>query len=190
MKDLFTIWHDAEGGKGGKSDSSGDKGKQAGGDQVPTYDEWYGGQDENVKGLVDGKISKLMSALGSERDAKGKAEDDLRAVAGKLEKGSEAQKEVLKLADENKSAGVKVEFYEDAITVGVNNPKLAYHIAVTDELVGKRNVFEKMRETYPELFGKPSKTPPADAGEGKDGIIAAEGGMNAFIRSRGGRQNI
>lgn len=190
MKDLFTIWHDADKGAGEKGDPSGGKDKSAGGDQPPTYEEWYGGQTDEVKGLLEGHISGLKTALGSEREAKAKAEEDLRAVASKLEAGSEAQKEVLRLADENAAAGVKVGFYEDAQVAGVTNLKLAYHVAVAEDLFDKRgNVnFEKFKTSYPELFGKPPKTPPGDPGSGRGETITPSGGMNAFIRRGAGRE--
>ena len=157
---------------------------------APTFDTWYEGQDDTVKGLIEGHVGGLKSALGTERDARGKAEEGLLKVAGKLEKGSEAQKEVLRLADVAASANTKADFYEIAQAAGVSNLKLGYHVAVTDELIDKRgNVnFEKMKETYPELFAKAPKTPSADAGAGKGDGITPAGGMNAFIRQGSGRQ--
>ena len=84
----------------------------------------------------------------------------------------------------------KADFYEEAHKAGVSNLKLAYHIATTEELFDKRGAvnFEKMKEAYPELFGK-KQVPRGDAGEGTG---TAPGGkeisMNAFIRRAAGKQ--
>ena len=84
----------------------------------------------------------------------------------------------------------KADFYEEAHKAGVSNLKLAYHIATTEELFDKRGAvnFEKMKEAYPELFGK-KQVPRGDAGEGTG---TAPGGkevsMNAFIRKAAGKQ--
>lgn len=186
---------------GGNGDGAGDKGndkdKGAGdkkgdgtGDQAPTFDQWLSGQDAKTKELLSEHTQGLRKALGTERDARKDAEKDLRAVADKLEKGSEAQKEVLRLADEGAAETVKAEFYEDAHEAGIVNLKLAYHVAITDELFDKRgNVdFEKMKVDFPELFGKAPRKPPGGAGDGAGDDLGQPASMNAFIRRQAGRE--
>ena len=151
---------------------------------------WHDALPKDAQTLIAEREGGLKSALGTERDARKEAEKSLREVAAKLEKGSEAQKEVLRLADENAATNTKAEFYEDAHKAGVSNLKLAYHVATTEELFDKRGGvnFEKMKEAYPELFGK-KQVVKGNAGEGTG---TAPGGkdvsMNAYIRRSAGKQ--
>ena len=188
------ILYDKDGAAGGGGDKEGDPPKgEKGGEKppikTPTFDEWIGGQNDAVKGLIEGHVKGLKTALGSEREARGEAEKDLRKVADKLEKGSEAQKEVLKLADDVAVGNTKVDFYEDAHKAGVSNLKLAYHVATTEDLFDKRgNVdFEKMKENFPELFTKPSHRPKGGAGDGTDTELGRQPSMNEYIRRSAGR---
>lgn len=195
-KGLYFAPDDAAGGGGGgggdgkKKDDplkgkDGDKGTEA-----LEWDTWHNTLPKNAQTLVADHVKGLKTALGSERDARKTAEKDLRDVAKKLEEGSVAQKEVLKLADDVAVGNTKADFYEDAHTAGVSNLKLAYHVAVTEELFDKRgNVnFEKMKEQYPELFGKSPRRPPGGAGDGAGGDLGQKPDMNAFIRTSAGRQ--
>ena len=151
---------------------------------------WHDALPKEAQELVAEREKGLKSALDSERDARKTAETDLRAVAKKLEEGSVAQQEVLKLADQVAEGTTKADFYEEAHKAGVSNLKLAYHIATTEELFDKRGAvnFEKMKEAYPELFGR-KQVPRGDAGEGTG---TAPGGkeisMNAYIRRAAGKQ--
>jgi len=151
---------------------------------------WHDALPKEAQELVAEREKGLKSALDTERDARKTAEKDLRNVAKKLEEGSEAQQEVLKLADQVAEGTTKADFYEEAHKAGVSNLKLAYHVAITEELIDKRGAvnFEKMKEAYPELFGK-KQVPRGDAGEGTG---TAPGGkdisMNAFIRRSAGKQ--
>ena len=151
---------------------------------------WHDALPKEAQELVAEREKGLKSALDSERDARKTAETDLRAVAKKLEEGSEAQQEVLKLADQVAEGTTKADFYEEAHKAGVSNLKLAYHIATTEDLFDKRGAvnFEKMKEAYPELFGK-KQVPRGDAGEGTG---TAPGGkdisMDAYIRRAAGKQ--
>lgn len=180
---------DSKGNGDAKPKGENDKGKVGELKSEPTFEEWLVGQDDTVKGLIDGHVKGLKTALGSEREARGQAEQDLRDVAGKLEEGSAAQKEVLRLADDVAVGNTKADFYEDAHEAGVSNLKLAYHVAVTDDLFDKRgNVnFDKMKEAYPELFGKPPKRPKAGAGEGAGEDLSGQADMNLFIRRSAGK---
>lgn len=191
------LMYDKDGAAGGgKKGESNGNGKDQGGEKpsvkadVLDWDTWHGALPKNAQTLIADHESGLKTALGSEREARGDAEKALREVAGKLEKGSVAQKEVLKLADEVSVGTAKTEFYEDAHEAGIINLKLAYHIAVTDELFDKRgNInFEKMKENYPELFTKAPRKPPGGAGDGAGGDLDQPADMNVFIRKSAGRK--
>lgn len=151
---------------------------------------WYDALPKEAQELVTEREKGLKGALDTERDARKTAEKDLRAAAKKLEEGSDAQNEVLKLADQVAERTAKADFYEDAHKAGVSNLKLAWHVATTEELFDKRGDvnFEKMKEAYPELFGK--KAPPkGHAGEGTGTAPGGQKmGMNEYIRRSAGKQ--
>lgn len=196
MNHLFErmfLYDEGDAGSGaGKKGGDPPKGNKGGtGDPTPpTFDAWLEGQDDATKGLIDGHVKGLKAALGSERDAREKAEEDLRDVASKLEKGSEAQKEVLRLADAVAEGSSKADFYEDAHDAGVTNIKLAYHVATTEKLFdGRGNVnFETLKANYPELFGAKGRKPSGDAGMGTGTQLGKKADMNEAIRAMSGRK--
>ena len=158
-------------------------------DDVLEWDTWHKALPEDAQELVAGHVSGLKTALASERDARDTAEKDLRDVAGKLEKGSEAQKEVLRLADAVADGNTKIDFYEDAQKAGVSNLKLAFVVAKEEGLFDKRGNanFTKLKEIYPELFGK-KKVPDGTAGDGTGtGLPGEKVDMNTLIRKKAGR---
>ena len=121
-------------------------------------------------------------------------------MAGKAEKGSEAEAQLTKLADtlaeqERKSAEGLAEaerravFYEAAHAAGITNLKLAYTVALQDEMFDKRGAvnFEALKAQYPELFGGKPSTPSGHAGAGTGSPPPAQADMNAFIRGSAGR---
>ena len=174
---------------GGDGPPPDDKPKENQADEGLKWETWHGELPEPAQKLVADHVSGLKTALDSERDARKTAEGDLRDVAGKLEKGSEAQNEVLKLADAVAAGNLKADFYEDAHKAGVSNLKLAHHIATTDDLFDRKgNVnFDKMKEAYPELFVT-KKAPPANPGDGTGGKLPGEKvDMNALIRKKANR---
>ena len=176
-------------GETGKEKGNGDGKQQDQQKDELGWDAFHKSLPAEAQKLISERESGLKTALGSERDARKDAEKDLREVAADLEKGSAAQEKVLKLADQVAAETQKADFYEDAHKDGVTNLKLAFHVAKTDDLFDKRgNVnFKKMKEEYPELFGK-KKAPPGDGGEGTGtGLPGEKVDMNALIRKKAGR---
>jgi len=154
------------------------------------WDTWHGALPENAQKLVAEHESGLKTALATERDSRKDAEKDLRDAAAEMEKGSDAQKKVLKLADDVAAGNLKADFYDDAHKAGVSNLSLAYLAAKENDLFDKRgNVdFTKMKESYPELFGKKT-APDGNAGEGTGGgLPKKKQDMNAAIRRMAGRK--
>ena len=175
-------------GKGDPSDTTGVA--AAAKPAVLDWETWHKALPKEAQTLIADHEGGLKTALGSEREARKTAEKDLRDVAKKLEEGSDAQKEVLRLADDVAAGNTKVDFYEDAHEAGVSNIKLAYHVAVTEDLFDKRgNVdFEKMKTDFPELFAKPTRKPKGGAGDGAGDELGQKAGMSAWIRNQAGRQ--
>lgn len=177
-------------GAGGSN--SDDKKGDAKGDnnQKPlNYETWVENQPVEVKTMLAGWERGLKTALGDERDARKGLERQVRELAGKAEKGSEAERQLTQLADQITESDRRSEFYEAAHIAGVTNLKLAYLVASHDELFDKRGMvnFETMKESYPELFGSQNKLPKGNAGDGTDKQPTGKGSMNDFIRAAAGR---
>ena len=196
LSELLKGWYFSEGGGGGSADSKADPeadpNAQAGdGGEVLEWDTWHKALPEPAQQLIAQRESGLKTALASERDARKTAEKDLRDVAAKLEKGSEAQNEVIKLADAVAEGTAKADFYEEAHKAGVSNLKLAYHVASTEGFMDKRGNanFDKMKEQYPELFGRKAPPPSGNAGDGTGTApTGKKKDMNTFIRTVAGKQ--
>lgn len=156
----------------------------------PTFDAWLAAQDDGVRGLIDGHTRGLRTALESERGERKGLEKQVRDLASKSEKDSDAQKRLTEIADQLSETDRRAAFYEAAHTAGVTNLKLAYTVAVQDEMFdrhGNANL-ERLKQAYPELFaGARTTTPAGNAGAGTNTQPPA-GGMNAFIRRAAGRQ--
>jgi len=158
--------------------------------EVLDYKTWHDALPKEAQTLIAEREGGLKSALDTERDARKDAEKELRKAAALAEKGSEAQKQLEKSADDLAALSMKAEFYEEAHKAGVSNLKLAFHVATTEDLFDKRGAvdFDKMKEAFPELFGK--KAPPkGHAGEGTGTAPGGQKmGMNEYIRRSAGKQ--
>ena len=165
-----------------------DNEKDRSNDKALVFDDWLKEQQDPVKTMLDGHTKGLKSALDGERDARKDLEKQVRELAAKSEKGSEAEAKLTALADEMSEADRKADFYEEAHKAGVTNLKLAYLAAVQDELFDRRGRvnFEGLKKSCPELFGV-AKPPPADGGAGREGDEPAHTSMNEFIRKGAGR---
>jgi len=182
---------DGAGGDGAKGDPKPKGDKQEKGDKdkgEPTFDQWHEGLDDGAKELLKGHVSGLKTSLATEREARGEAETAVRDLAKKAEKGSEAQAELTKLADNLAESNQKLEFYEQAHEAGITNIKLAFIVAREEDLINTRGVanFEKMKETYPQLFSK-IRTPDGDAGDGTEEKPKPKAGMNEALRAAAGK---
>ena len=152
-----------------------------------TYDEWLAAQDEATKALIESNTKGLKSALESERTSRKSLEKDVRELAGKAEKGSEAERQLTEMADRIKSADAKTDFYEAAHGRGITNLRLAWMVTQQDQLYDRRGNpdFEALKSGYPELFAKPL-TPQGNAGSGTGTQPTPKKTMNDFIRARAG----
>jgi hypothetical protein len=158
--------------------------------QPPTFDAWLATVDDGVKGLIDGHVKGLRTALESERGGRKDLEKQVRDLAKVAEKDSDAQKRLTEIADKLSETDRRAAFYEAAHAVGVTNLKLAYTVAVQDEMFdrhGNPNM-ERLKQAYPELFAGARATvqPAGNAGRGTNQITPATG-MNVFIRRAAGR---
>jgi hypothetical protein len=166
-------------GEGNEGDSKG---------SPSSFEEYLKGQDETVRGLFDDHVKGLKGALDSERGSRKEMEKQIRELAGKADKGSDAERQLTKLADDLSDANVKADFYEKAHDSGIRNLRLAYQVARLDGLIDARGRidFDRMKKDYPELFAQTPATR-NNAGSGTQTPAAGAGGMNDFIRRAAGR---
>ena len=168
-----------------------DQDGKSGGETPPqTFEAWLDGQSPETKALLDEHTKGLKSALETERGSRKDLEKQVRDLAGKAGKGSEAEAELTRLADAIAESDRKTDFYEVAHAAGVTNLKLAYLMAVQDEMFDRRGQvnFEELKRVAPELFGGKPASPPGNAGAGTGS--ASQGTaptMNEIIRKAAGR---
>jgi hypothetical protein len=178
------------GGAGGTNNQggSGNPPNNQGLGQGLVYETWIQTQDETIRGMLEGHERGLRNALESERTSRKDLEKQLRDLAGKAEKGSEAEKSLTEMADKVASSDRRADFYEEAHAAGVTNLRLAYLVAEQDELIDKKGQmnFEELKKKYPELFGAQKPIPKGNAGSGTQ-TPPPGATMNDFIRAASGR---
>ena len=154
-----------------------------------SFDEYLAGQPETIRALHAESVKGLKSALEAERETRKGLEKQVRDMAGKAEKGSEAQGELEKLADKIAASDKRADFYEAAHSAGVTDIRLAHIVAEQEQLFDRKGNpdFETMKKQHPALFGG---TPPAPAGNAGAGTQTPPGGapsINDRIRALAGR---
>lgn len=190
-----------QGGQGGQDGSQGQgqgqNGQQNGqggqdGSQGATFEAWYAGQGAELKGLIDGHISGLRSALESERNDRKALNRQIAEMKGKAEKGSELETQLTALHSQLETLNQKTAFYE-AAPGDLSNPRLAYLAASEAGHINAKTGavdWPAMRSAFPELFSRKPAPPPANGGQGQgQGGNQGVPNMNAFIRraaQRGG----
>lgn len=163
-----------------------DAGKQGEQQQPLTFDTWLGSQDDTIKGLIDGHVTGLKSALESERTERKTLAKQIADLKGKAEKGSELEQQLNALNAQLEATSAKQAFYESA-PADVGNLKLAWMAAQDGHTDKHGNVdWNSLRSAYPELFRKQT-TPPANAGNGRGQEGGNQQSMNSFIRKAAGR---
>lgn len=177
------------GAAGGKPSPSQDGAHASGSSETPTFESWLGSQDETIRGLIDGHVKGLKSALESERSQRGDLARQLRDVTAKAEKGSDLEKALTEVSTQLEAAERRAAFYEDAgrPEIGCSNPKAAFALAQAEDLFDKRGRidWEALKASAPELF-RP-RVPQGNAGVGTGGPPPAQKSMNDFIRRAAGR---
>lgn len=170
---------DAGGGAASASGAGNDQGKGE-----LTFDTWFASLDEPVKKLLDGHTKGLKSALDAERETRKTFEKQIKELAAKAEKGSEAEARLNELSAQLELSERRASFAELASREGVTNPKALFTLAAAGDFFNKKGEvdFAALKKEYPEFFKKP--IPQGNAGEGNESPSAQN--MNDFIRKAAG----
>lgn len=164
--------------------------------QPATFEEWIKDQPDDVKDLIDNRLTNLQSALSSERTERKKLADQLKQISGQLEQGSEAQKALGEISGQLEVSNRRADFYEQASIAGIfgSSIKLAWAAVGADNLfeeylnhrtnkVDWNGLFERMKTDYPNLFTAPvqPRVPNGNAGTGTTATPTAPMDMNRLI---------
>lgn len=169
------------------------QGEQAADETPASFDAYLETQPEPIKALYTSHTAGLKSALENERKANREHERQIRELAGKADKGSEAQQQLNALADQLASANRAADFYKEAARpeLGLADAEAAWLIvnAKADDFIDKRgNVnFTLLKERHPGLFARttPPPAPRGNAGSGVGGNTPSQN-MNDYIRRAAG----
>lgn len=189
-------------GSGGTSndDSNTDdkgKGKEEGSDSqsFATFDAWYQSLDDNGKklaGPAKEHFDRLHQTVRTVREERDDFQKQLKQATNKLKEGSEERVTLEQLSAELDKARQRADFYEEAPSHNCLNPKAAYALAVSSDLIdvkkGTINWADLQKEA-PELFGdgKKKKLPKQGAAGNGTGSERATGHtMNDWIRASAG----
>lgn len=134
------------------------------------FDEWLSKQDEPTKSLISERFASLENTVKATRQERDILNDQLKELGSKLEKGSDAEKQVNELRNNLLLAERKTKFLENAPLQGCLRPSAAYVFAQSQELFtddGKVD-WKALRESVPELFRPADRK--GNAGSGTDTI--------------------
>jgi len=158
-------------------------------EQPIQFDVWLGQQDEKVKAAYEEHVTGLKNTVKATREERDQFAKELRDAAGKVAKGSEAEKALNDMAAKYEVAERRASFYEEATRpeIGCRNPKVAFALAVADDLFDKKGIpnWTAIKAAAPELFGVAA--PRSNAGNGT-GSPPKNESMNDLIRRAAGRQ--
>ena len=143
------------------------------------FDSWLGGQDEAVKGLVNGRLTNLASALETERNDRKELQRQLTSLQ-KIGNPTELKSELEKVQASLTAQEERNAFNEAAHAQGVTNLRLAYLAAKDAQLLGKKTLWDDLKGANPELFRK--TVAPTGAGNGSGARPSAALTMNELLR--------
>lgn len=153
-----------------------------------TFDGWIAGQADEVRGLIDGHVAGLKTALSSERQQRKELQAALRDATKELEQGTEARAQLEGLAEKLELYEQQIGAYDALMTAGVTNVRLAWIAAREAGAIDKRgNInLETLKAEYPELFKRP--LPPGNAGAGTQTPPTGATSVDDMIRQKAGRR--
>lgn len=143
-----------------------------------TFEGWLEAQETGIKELVNKHVGGLKNALETERNDRKSVAAQLKALQAEGDPAKQKQ-QIAELQAAVAEQTARNEFAEEAVGQGVSNIKLAYLAAKDAELLGKKDLWEKLKAQAPELFRKPA---PGNAGSGSGAQPNAAPTMNELLR--------
>lgn len=191
--------YEASGGGGGagsgdpagSAPAAGSGDGQGSGSVPDTLEAWIDAMPEAQKAvgsqLMQARFEKLENTVRDTRDERDRLSGQLRDLAKKAAKDPDLQKQLDELAGKYDEAARRADFLEEAPAQQCRNPKVAYALMVSSNLVtraGKPD-WKAIKEAAPELFG-PVVQPRGNAGSGTGAPAAGGGSINDWIRRQAG----
>lgn len=160
-----------------------------------SFEAFYKAQPENIRGLIDGEVAGLKSALERVKEERTQFKGQISELQKAAEGAPELKQQLDKVQADLSSQARKSRFYEQEFAGRFRNPVSAY--ATASSIDGAMNDDGTLRdpkafeEKFPELFRTPEKPPRHDPGRGTTPAeTAAQSpaqGMDAAIRAATGR---
>ncbi len=139
--------------------------------------------------LYESDVQGLKNTVQALRDEKKELSDSLREAIKNAGQDTDLKEKLTDLQEKVENANKRAGFYEQSLQAGCRNPKLAFVLAKTDDLFKRDGSpdWGAIKESAPELFGKPSSTK-NNAGEGTDDDVPGSKPktMNDWIRKEAG----
>lgn len=168
---------------------TGTQGSENGKAQVDpiTWEAFIGSQDETIQGLYNSDVSGLKNTITATRTERDQFAQELRDAAAKLEKGSDAEKQLTELVSKLEVTEQRLKFAEEAPGKGCTNIKAAYLLAKADNLFDRKGGpdWVAIKEAAPELFKTTSTNSGAGSGTGQQPATAFD--MDKIIRQAVGK---
>jgi hypothetical protein len=158
------------------------------GETPATWEAFLDGQPDEIKGLYGQYVSGLQNAVKATREERDALAKQVKDLATKSEKGSEAEKSLTEFASRLEAAERRAVFFEDAIRpeIGCSNPRLALALATADNLFDRKGApdWNAIKAAAPEIFRKPTANGNAGAGTVNQ---PQKADMNSMLRQAVGR---
>jgi hypothetical protein len=146
------------------------------------FEKWLESQTPEVKTLIQERFSVLERTISATREERDSYSKDLKDLAKKVEKGSEAETKIAELSDKLVKTERKYTFLEKATAEGCVRPSVAFAVASHENLWDNQGEpdWKRIKESAPELF-KVSNLK-SNAGAGTKTVVADED-PNTAIRA-------
>ena len=188
---FYTMYFREANRDGGNDSGNDDNNNSDEGSNAPTFDDWFTTQPDDVKTLINARMTTLHNTVKAVRDERDDFHSQLQNAVKKLKDDTVEKQEFERLMVQYEETKRKQTFLEEAISNQCTNPKAAYAVASADDLFDKKGNpdWAKIKQAAPEFFTQKRRPLPRrnTAGEGNDTEQPSHEGMNSWIRREAGR---
>lgn len=154
-----------------------------------SFETWFEGQDEGIKGLINKRFESLENTVKATREERDNFSKQIKQLAKQQADGSDAKKQLEEMGAQLEKSERRAAFLEDAMKpeIQCRNARAAWVLAESENLFDKKGApdWNAIKAAAPELFGVPVAN--ANAGNGTQRTPAQPNDMNSFIRRKAGR---